>query len=98
LPEGVRNQAARVLTFMGTRWDGSGEPAASGERIPKATRILQLAQRLVSRVRPGEGHPAHSLEETLGLIEAEAGSRFDPELVDLLLRLKNELGLEDPAA
>jgi hypothetical protein len=31
-------------------------------------------------------------------VEVESGSRFDPELVELLLRLKDELGLEDPAA
>lgn len=97
LPEAVRDPAGRILTFMGAYWDGSGEPAAAGERIPKAARILQVARQIVGLVRPAAG-PSRPAEEALRLLGDEAGSKFDPELVELLVRLKDELGLEDPAA
>lgn len=97
LSDSEQRAATRILSFLEARWDGGGEPAVKGERIPKAARILALASGLVGLLHPAQGHPL-LLEEALGRVEAESGSRFDPELVELLMRLKDELGLDDPAA
>lgn len=97
LSEGEQRAAARILSFLGARWDGHSMPGVKGEHIPKTARILALASELVKLLRPARGHPL-PLEEALRQVEVSAGSRFDPGLVELLLRLKNELGLEDSAA
>jgi len=99
LSDNLQRSATRVLMFMQAHWDGSGQPVGlSGERIPKATRVLQVAQSLLSLLRPVEGRAAHRLDEALELIEAQANQRFDPVLVELVLSLKDDLGLEDSAA
>ncbi len=68
------------------RWDGTGYPRGlKGERIPLAARVFALADTwdaLISARRYREAWPR---EKVVEYIRSQAGTRFDPNLVDLFL-------------
>lgn len=80
------DMAADVALFHHERWDGGGYPAgAGGEAIPLEARIVSLADVFdsLTHVRPYKR--AWSVFETLKEIEREAGSKFDPTVVEAFL-------------
>jgi len=78
--------AAEIAMSHHENWDGSGYPAGlSGEAIPLSGRITMLADvydALGSRRCYKEPWPA---EQVRAFILEQRGSKFDPNLVDLLL-------------
>jgi putative two-component system response regulator len=82
------------------RWDGAGYPnGLSGSEIPLSGRIVAVADVFdsLTHVRPYKH--AWTVRETLAEFRAEAGRQFDPELVEVLLRVAPEVGaLESSAA
>jgi HD-GYP domain-containing protein (c-di-GMP phosphodiesterase class II) len=68
------------------RWDGTGYPRGlKGEKIPLAARVFALADTwdaLISARRYREAWPR---EKVVEYIRSRAGTRFDPNLVDLFL-------------
>ncbi len=73
------------------KWDGSGYPnAASGEDIPLSARIMAVADvydALVSERVYKKPIPA---EQAFEIIKSESGSHFDPDVVDAMMRIKDE--------
>lgn len=75
------------------RWDGAGYPhGLSGSKIPLSGRIVAVADVFdsLTHVRPYKR--AWTVRETLAEFRAEAGRQFDPELVEVLLRVAPEVG------
>ncbi|MCG8467949.1 MAG: response regulator [Gemmatimonadetes bacterium] len=69
----------RMLASIDERWDGGGQPGGlRGDRIPLEARILAVARFFDER-----GEAAGVAE-----IESHAGSRFDPDVVAALLRVR----------
>ena len=68
------------------KWDGSGYPRGlKGEQIPLAARIFSLSDiwdALISERRYRKAWPRDKVEE---YIRSQAGTHFDPNLVDLFL-------------
>jgi len=68
------------------RWDGTGYPRGlKGEQIPLAARIFAMADNwdaLISARRYREAWPPAKVAE---YIRSQAGTRFDPNLVDIFL-------------
>lgn len=77
------------------RWDGLGYPSGlAGEAIPLVSRIVAVADvfdALVSRRPYKEAWP---VEQAITEIESNAGARFDPAVVQALLRLHRKGSLE----
>jgi HD-GYP domain-containing protein (c-di-GMP phosphodiesterase class II) len=76
-------------------WNGSGYPAGlCGDAIPLAARIVTVVDvwDALSTARPYK--PAYSQAKVRELMQKERGERFEPELVDLFLRLLDEEGEE----
>ena len=75
-----------VLTHH-ERWDGRGYPMGlAGEEIPLLARIVSLVEAYDAMVSGFySGHPL-AREEALGIIEAGAGSQFDPQLAPAFCR------------
>jgi len=76
-------------------WDGSGYPfALAGDAIPLAARIVTVVDvwDALSTARPYK--PAFAPDEVRRMLRKERGARFEPELVDLFLRLLDEEGEE----
>jgi HD-GYP domain-containing protein (c-di-GMP phosphodiesterase class II)/CHASE2 domain-containing sensor protein len=76
-------------------WDGSGYPSAlAGDAIPLAARIVTVVDvwDALSTARPYK--PAYAQDEVRRMLRKGRGERFDPELIDLFLRLLDEQGEE----
>ncbi len=68
------------------KWDGSGYPQGlAGEEIPLFGRICALADVFDALTTKRPYKEAWPLDEVLDLIKKDAGSHFDPALVDALI-------------
>ncbi len=68
------------------KWDGSGYPQGlAGEEIPLFGRICALADVFDALTTKRPYKEAWPLDEVLALITRDAGSHFDPALVDALI-------------
>jgi HD-GYP domain-containing protein (c-di-GMP phosphodiesterase class II) len=64
------------------RWNGQGYPKGlKGEEIPLLARIIAVAERY-DRLKSGYGQ-----SEAGNIIKSEAGTLFDPQIVEILLRI-----------
>jgi putative two-component system response regulator len=70
------------------RWDGTGYPdGLAGEEIPYTARILCLADVYDALTTTRSYRAAMTRDEALGIMEADAGSLFDPELFGIFRSL-----------
>jgi putative two-component system response regulator len=82
--------AREIARYHHARWDGEGYPERVGGRfIPRAARICAIADAYDEMVS-GIGCAPKSLDEALGELQRDAGSRFDPELVACFDRMVRE--------
>jgi ribonuclease P protein subunit RPR2 len=85
------SQAACVVRSHHERWDGSGYPdGLAGEEIPLAARVFAVADVLDAVTSDRPYRPASSLSEAREMISAEAGSHFDPQVVDAFNAIDDE--------
>lgn len=76
------------ILYHHERWDGSGYPEGlCGNQIPLGARILAIADAFaaMSSIRPYR--VAYETDKILQEVRMGAGTHFDPELVDQLLKL-----------
>ncbi|MDQ6635423.1 MAG: tetratricopeptide repeat protein [Gemmatimonadota bacterium] len=68
------------------RWDGRGYPdRLAGPQIPRAARILCIADVFDALTSSRSYRAAYTMEEAAALMNADAGSAFDPELLSVFL-------------
>ena len=81
-----------IAHFHHEKWDGSGYPEGlRGEEIPLCARIMAVADvfdALISRRVYKKEIP---VEQAFTVLEEEAGSHFDPQIVDAFLRLREKI-------
>jgi putative two-component system response regulator len=82
-------QAAEVIALSHhERWDGTGYPAGlEAEKIPRAARIVALADFFDALTHTRPYRPAWALRDVLAEIRAQVGIQFDPVLGDAFLGL-----------
>jgi two-component system response regulator RpfG len=74
------------------RWDGSGYPdGMAGRDIPVAARIVAVADVLDALTTPRPYRGAWSLDQALEYLQAEAGGKFDPEVVAAVLTRREQI-------
>lgn len=74
------------------QWNGKGYPKGlRGKEIPLAGRIITLVDAFDALLNERCYKRAWSIDETVNYIRKERGKRFDPELVDLFVRLLPDL-------
>lgn len=70
------------------KWNGKGYPRQlSGTDIPLSGRIVALCDTYDAITHDRPYKKAQSHEQAVSIIEAEGGESFDPEIVDLFLRI-----------
>jgi HD-GYP domain-containing protein (c-di-GMP phosphodiesterase class II) len=80
--------AAAAIAGHHERWDGAGVPRARrGGEISLAARVLAVADEYDALRSARSYKPAWGLGEAVSAIERESGRRFDPRVVEALVRL-----------
>jgi HD-GYP domain-containing protein (c-di-GMP phosphodiesterase class II) len=70
------------------RWDGAGYPdALAGDDIPLVARILAVADSFAAMVSPRTYRVPRKAPDAARELREDAGSRYDPAVVDALLRI-----------
>ena len=68
------------------RWDGKGYPdGTAGEDVPRAARIVAVADTFSAITTTRSYRRAQSPEEAMGELRRCAGTQFDPKVVDAVL-------------
>ena len=81
--------ASDISTYHHEWWDGSGYPnGLKGEEIPLCARIMAIADVYDALISERCYKKAMPPEEAFKIIENEAGSHFDPNLVKVFLKHK----------
>jgi diguanylate cyclase (GGDEF)-like protein/putative nucleotidyltransferase with HDIG domain len=76
-----------TVRYHHERWDGLGYPEGlKGEQIPLTARILSVADAFDTLRGARPYRPAISRDKARQIIQSEAGTRFDPAIVSLLIR------------
>ena len=80
-----------IVTYHHERWSGGGYPKGiQGEDIPVAARIMAIADVFDALVSKRCYKEAMPVEEAFKVIESESGSHFDPKLVELFIKNKEQ--------
>ncbi len=80
-----------MVLYHHERWDGKGYPAGlKAEEIPIGARIIALADVYEALVSDRPYRKAFSKTKALRIIRDNSGSQFDPNIVDIFLRIINK--------
>lgn len=72
------------------RWDGKGVPEGlKGHSIPLGSRIIAVADAYTAMTTERSYRKAMDVEKALDIIKEEAGIKWDPVVVDALVRIKS---------
>lgn len=78
--------AAEVAHYHHEKWDGSGYPEGLvGEAIPESARIVAIADVFDALTMNRPYKKAWSSEQAVDLLKKDAGSHFDPRLIDVFI-------------
>ena len=80
-------EIADAIRYQTERWDGAGPGALVEDDIPLSARIIAIAKTADALLHPPAGQPAVGTSELTKRLQADAGSRFDPGLVETAVRL-----------
>ncbi|WLE95529.1 MAG: CHASE2 domain-containing protein [Candidatus Electrothrix communis] len=81
-------KALEIVYTHQEKWNGSGYPQGlSGEEIPLAGRIMAVADvyDALTSTRPYKIPVEH--EEAVAIMDADSGTHFDPELIEVFLKV-----------
>lgn len=84
-----------IALYHHEKWDGTGYPTGiKGEEIPLAARIMAIADVFDALTTKRVYKDAFTPDEAFDIIFKEAGTHFDPELVEVLKTIKEEFVAE----
>jgi HD-GYP domain-containing protein (c-di-GMP phosphodiesterase class II) len=83
--------ATQIATFHHEKWNGNGYPyGVSGKDIPLAARIVSIAD-VYDALRMKRSYKEPFTHEKASIImRKDAGSHFDPDLIDIFININNE--------
>ncbi len=80
-----------VVLHHHERWDGKGYPSGLKAReIPLLARVVCIADVYQALISDRPYRKAYSKKEALEILKKEAGTHFDKDLVDILIRLESK--------
>lgn len=82
------NMAIDIAWYHHENWDGTGYPKGlKGEEIPLAARIVRVVDVFDAMISERRYKGAIPLEETLEYFKLKAGILFDPDIIQVFLRI-----------
>lgn len=88
---------ASMILHHHERLDGSGYPdGLAGDAIPLEARIVGVADLVEAMLSHRPYRASHSIDETLDVLEAGSGSKYDSSIVDACVRLFRNKGYTLP--
>jgi HD-GYP domain-containing protein (c-di-GMP phosphodiesterase class II) len=85
---GVMRAIGHIVRSSHERWDGGGYPdGLVGEAIPRESRIVACCDAFNAMTTDRSYRRAMGLEEALVELRINAGTQFDPEVVDAVVRV-----------
>lgn len=84
-------EVGQIISYHHERYDGSGYPEGlQGEGIPVLARIVSIAQVFDHLTSDQAAQQPLSIQEAGDMIRCQAGTRFDPTLADVFVRVAGE--------
>uniref|UniRef100_A0A7V5XFN9 Response regulator n=1 Tax=Thermodesulfobacterium geofontis TaxID=1295609 RepID=A0A7V5XFN9_9BACT len=84
--------AEKIALLHHEKWDGTGYPyGLKGKKIPLFARIVSIVDVFDASTSDRPYRKAFSVEEAFEIIKNESGKHFDPELVEVFLKIKEEI-------
>lgn len=81
--------AHEIALYHHERWDGFGYPfGLRGEAIPLSARVVAIADVYDALSSPRVYKPAYPHDKCVEMIRGGSGTQFDPELVEVFLRIE----------
>jgi putative nucleotidyltransferase with HDIG domain len=94
---GSMTDVGQIVRASHERWDGNGYPdGISGEEVPLPARIVSVADTFHAITTTRPYRRAQSPEAAVKEMSACAGTQFDPEVVDALVRVLARPGAATP--
>ena len=85
-------EAKNLAGYHHEKWNGTGYPnGLAGEDIPLSARIMAVADVFDALVSKRVYKDSFSYEKAFSIIEEDAGTHFDPLVVDAFLKAKDEV-------
>ena len=85
------SEVVPYINYQQERYNGKGYPEGlSGSSIPLGSRIIALAGAYCALTQDRAHRKALSNKEALEILKQEAGSKWDPKIVDVLIKIKSE--------
>jgi HD-GYP domain-containing protein (c-di-GMP phosphodiesterase class II) len=83
---GVMGEVGQIVRSSHERWDGNGYPdGLGGEAIPLEARIVACCDAFSAMTTDRPYRKAMSIDDAVAELIANAGTQFDPSVVDTLL-------------
>ncbi len=78
-----------IARYHHEKWDGSGYPLGlKGEEIPLSARIMAVADVFDALVSKRVYKDAMSVDKAMEILKKDSGSHFDPEIVDVFIKIR----------
>lgn len=88
----VLKLAKTVALTHHEKWDGSGYPnGLAGEKIPSVGRIVAIADVFDALTSERPYKKAWPVEEALSFMNSQAGTHFDPYLIEIFLSISDKI-------
>jgi putative nucleotidyltransferase with HDIG domain len=84
---GILKHVIPMVAYHHERWDGTGYKGLKGEDIPIGARIIAVADTYDAIVTDRAYRKGRRPAQAMKVIRDASGSQFDPEVVDVFLRL-----------
>lgn len=81
-----------IAHYHHENWDGSGYPCGkSGEEIPLSAQIVSVVSAYCAMTEERVYRDSYHIEETLTMMEADAGKKFNPNIFRILCKIYRQL-------
>ena len=81
-----------IAHYHHENWDGSGYPCGkSGEEIPLSAQIVSVVSAYCAMTEDRVYRDSYHIEETLTMMEADAGKKFNPNIFRILRKIYRQL-------